>query len=411
MKRSTISIDDDRFNAAREHFSAGLAALQAGDAAQAEQALRQSLALLPGRASTLVNLAVALLRQGRAAEALPLLDEVLAHSPDDIDALGHRGAALNQLQQPQQAAPVFQHLVQVAPQRPEAWFHLAQTLQMLGRPEQALPAYERCLALQPGHAAACSQRGTALRELGRLDEAAAAFEQALALGDDAGFNAYYLAALRGRGAPPQAPQAYVQGLFDDYAGDFDRHLVDELDYHAPAALQRTLLGLGRTAFGEVLDLGCGTGLCAPLLRPLTRRLQGVDLSAAMLRAAAARGLYDELHQADLVQHLQTLASDNRYMDLLVAADVFIYLGDLAPLFAAAARVLAPGGLLAFSVEIAAPEQAFVLQSNLRYAHGEAALRRAAAAHGLQPLREERGLLRVEQSQPVAGQYWVLQRGA
>ncbi|MFT3818230.1 MAG: tetratricopeptide repeat protein [Rubrivivax sp.] len=407
--------DDDRFNAAREHFNTGLAALQAGQPAQAEQALRQSLALLPGRASTQLNLAVALLRQDRAAEALPLLDAVLAQTPDDVDALGHRGAALNQLQQPEQAAPVFQRLVQIAPQRPQAWFHLAQTLQMLGHPDQALPAYERCLALQPGHAAACSQRGTALRELGRLDEAAAAFEQALALGDDdAGFNAYYLAALRGgSGAPPQAPPAYVQGLFDDYAADFDRHLVDKLDYHAPAALQRLLLGpgIGRSAFGEVLDLGCGTGLCAPLLRPLAQRLLGVDLSAAMLRAAAARGLYDELQQADLVPHLQALAASGRRVELLVAADVLIYLGDLAPLFAAAARVLAPGGLFAFSVEIAPPEQPFVLQPSLRYAHGEAALRRLAAAHGLQPLRDERGLLRVEQGQPVAGQYWVLQAGA
>ena len=404
--------DDDRFNAAREQFNAGLAALQAGDAAQAEQALRRSLTLVPGRASTQLNLAVALLRQDRAADALPLLDAVLAQTPDDVDALGHRGAALNQLQQPAQAAPVFQRLVQIAPQRPQGWFHLAQTLQMLGDASRALAAYERCLALQPAHAAACSQRGTALRELGRADEAAAAFEQALALGDDdGGLNAYYLAALRGGDAPPQAPPAYVQGLFDDYAADFDRHLVDALEYHAPAALQRALLGLGRTAFDEVLDLGCGTGLCAPLLRALAGRLQGVDLSAAMLRAAAARGLYDELHQADAVQHLQALAAAGRRVELLVAADVFIYLGDLAPLFAAAARVLAPGGLLAFSVEIAAPEQPYRLQPSLRYAHGEAALRRLAAAHGLQPLHEERGLLRVEQSQPVVGQYWVLQSGA
>ncbi|MCA0239299.1 MAG: tetratricopeptide repeat protein [Proteobacteria bacterium] len=404
--------DADPFDRARERFNAGLAALQAGDAAQAEQALRQSLALLPGRPSTQLNLAVALLRQDRAAEALPLLDAVLADAPDDVDALGHRGAALNRLQQPEQAAPVFQRLVQLAPQRPEAWFHLAQTLQMLGHAEPALAAYERCLALRPDHAAACSQRGTALRELGRVDEAAAAFERALALGDDdGGLNAYYLAALRGGAAPPRSPPAYVQGLFDDYAGDFERHLVDELDYHAPAALQRALLGLGRSDFAEGLDLGCGTGLCAPLLRPLAGRLQGVDLSAAMLRAAAARGLYDELHQADVVQHLQALAAAGRQADLLVAADVLIYLGDLAPLFAAAARVLAPGGVLAFSVEIAAPEQPFVLQPSLRYAHGEAALRRLAAAHGLQPRHEERGLLRVEQAQPVVGQYWVLQRGA
>ena len=395
---------DDAFNAARQHFTAGLADLQAGRLADAEQALRASLALLPGRPSTLTNLAVALLRQGRADEALPLLDQVLAAEPQDVDALGHRAVALNALHRPEEACQVLDRLVQLAPQRPEAWFHQAQTLQVLDRAADALQAYDRCLALRPEHAAACSQRGTALRDLGRFDEAAAAFERALALGDDAGLNAYYLAALRGQAVPARAPRDYVERLFDDYAVDFDQHLVDTLGYCAPDVLQRLVVGLGRTGFDDVLDLGCGTGLCGPLLRPLARRLHGVDLSLAMLQAAAARGVYDQLHQADLADHL---ARTDERVDLLVAADVFIYVGDLAPVFAGAVRVLRPGGVLAFSVEPAPPDAPFVLQANLRYAHGEAALRRLAAAHGLQVRATERGVLRVDQGHEVQGQYWLL----
>ena len=167
----------DRFAAAREQFSTGLAHLQSGRLAPAEQAFRASLSLLPGRPSTLTNLAFTLLKLGRPAEALPLLDEVLAQSPQDTEALGHRGVALTELRRPAEACAAFEALVQRVPERPEAWFHLAQTRQMLDQPAAALDAYDRCVALRPNHGITWSQRGSALRELGRADEAAASFER------------------------------------------------------------------------------------------------------------------------------------------------------------------------------------------------------------------------------------------
>lgn len=400
-------MSDAVFAAARDHFLAGLAQLQAGHAAAAEAALRQSLALLPGRPSTLLNLAVALLHQGRPAEALPLLDQVLAAEPADADALGHRGMALLALRRSEDARAVLERLVTLAPGRPEAWFHLGQVRQQQGDPSGASDAFARCLALRPEHGAAWCQQGQALRELGRSDEAAASFERALALGDAPELNTYFLAALRGQAVPAHPPRAYVEALFDDYAPDFDRHLVDDLGYCAPEVLQRLVTGAAGAGFGSALDLGCGTGLCGPLLRPLAARLAGVDLSAAMVEAARARGVYDALHHADLVDHLT--ATDERH-DLVVAADVFIYVGDLAPVFDGVARVLRPGGLFAFSVEPAAPEAAFVLQPSLRYAHGERPIRALAARHGLAVLAHERGTLRADEVHPVQGGYWLLRAG-
>jgi predicted TPR repeat methyltransferase len=395
----------DRFDLARAQFSSGVDHLQAGRWQAAELAFRASLELLPGRPSALINLGATLLALDRPAEALPLLDQALAQLPHDTEALGHRGLALNRLHRPADACDDFEQLVQLAPQRPEAWFHLAQTRQMLDRLEAAVDAYDRCLALRPQHGASWSQRGTALKDLGRRDAAAASFERALALGDDPELNRYFLAAVRSTAAAPSgAPRAYVERLFDDYAADFDQHLVDRLGYQAPERLLRLVQGQGRGRFDEVLDLGCGTGLCAPLLRPLARRLTGVDLSAGMLEVARRRALYDELVQADLAQHL---ARTERRHDLLVAADVLIYLGDLAPVFAGARRVLRAGGLFAFSVEPADGDAAFVLQPSLRYAHGEAGLRALAASHGLQVLQAERGALRADQVHEVQGQYWLL----
>ncbi|MFO1329941.1 MAG: tetratricopeptide repeat protein [Rubrivivax sp.] len=399
--------DSATFAAAREQFQRGLAALQAGQSAEAEAAFRASLALLPGRPSTQVNLGVALLRQGRAAEALPLLDAVLAAQPDDVDALGHRGVALMALQRPAEAGQAFERVLKRAPERPEAWFHHGQVLQMGGRHDAALASYERCLALAPAHGRALSQRGSVLHELGRDDEAAASWQAALEAGDDAELNRYLLASLRRGPVPPASPRGWVQGLFDDYAADFDRHLVDELGYRAPEVLARLLVASGRAPFADALDLGCGTGLMAPLLRPMVERLHGVDLSGPMLDAARARGLYDRLTQGDLVEQLA--AEPPATADLVVAADVFIYIGDLAPAFAGLGRVLRTGGLCAFSIEPAPAGEAWVLQPSLRYAQGEAALRALAAAHGLQVQTLERGVLRQEQGQDVPGQFWLLQR--
>ncbi len=398
------AMTDDRFAAAREQFTTGLAHLQAGRLEPAERAFRASLVLLPGRPSTLTNLAATLLKLGRPADALPLLDEVLAQEPQDDEALGHRGVALNQLNRPADACVSLERLVQLAPARAEAWFHLAQSRQMLEQPAAALDAYERCLALRPTHGASWSQRGTALKDLERSDEAAASFERALALGDDADLNRYYLAAVRGGPAPASAPRAYVERLFDDYAADFDHHLVDQLGYCAPAVLLQLVLDQRYDRFDAVLDLGCGTGLCGALLRPLTRRLAGVDLSVAMLDVARGRAVYDELLQADLAEHL---AQTEQRHDLLIASDVMIYLGDLAPVFAGVRRVLRPGGVFAFSVEPAAAGQTFVLQPSLRYAHGEAAVLALAASHGLQVLCVDRGPLRADQVVEVQGQYFVL----
>lgn len=398
-------MSDAVFAAARDHFLAGLAHLQAGRPAEAESALRASLALLPGRPSTLMNLAVALLRQGRATDALPLLDQVLAAEPGDADALGHRGMALLALRRPHEAQAVFERLVTLAPSRPEAWFHLGQVRQQQADPAGACEAFARCLALRSDHGAAWCQHGQALRELGRSDEAAASFERALALGDAPVLNAYFLAALRGQAVPAQPPRAYVEALFDDYAPEFDRHLVDTLGYCAPEVLQRLVTGLGPAGFASALDLGCGTGLCGPLLRPLAARLVGVDLSGVMLQAAQRRGVYDALHHADGVDHLRATAERH---DLIVAADVFIYVGDLAPVFEGVARVLRPGGLFAFSVEPAAADVPYRLQPSLRYAHGEAGIRALAARHGLAVAAHEAGVLRADEAHPLQGGYWVLQ---
>ncbi len=366
---------DEAFERAKAEFLAGLACQQAQDYTQAERHYLASLAHLPDRPSTLVNLAATQLQLGRPAQALASADAALAGEPDSPEALLHRGSALAQL----------------------------------GRPAEALTTFER-LALQvPDHPLAWSHRGSLLRELGRTDEARAAFQQALRCGGDPELHRYYLAGVGSQDPPPAPPRAYVERLFDGYAGDFDEHLVGKLGYCAHTGLADRLCAcLGQERAQSALDLGCGTGLCGPLLRPLTQRLTGLDLSARMLTRSRERGVYDDLVQADAVEFLAAAPAG---FDLVVAADVLIYIGDPEPLFAALQHAMRRG-LFALTVEVCDDTPAgpgWQLLPSLRYAHVPAQLLTLARQKGFEPVTVEYGPVRHDQGQPVDGLYVVLQR--
>ncbi|MDH4392606.1 MAG: methyltransferase domain-containing protein [Aquabacterium sp.] len=363
------------FDQAKAEFLAGLASHQAGDFAMAQAHYEASLRLLPGRPSTLINLAATQLRRGHPEAALATADAALAIDPTAADALLHRGTALAQL----------------------------------GRAPEALVAFERLTMLEPAHPLAWSHRGSLLREMHRHQEATAAFREALRHGADPELHRYYLAGLGAEAAPSAPPRDYVERLFDNYADDFDTHLLGTLGYQA----HRELVGRVRRCadpggFDVALDLGCGTGLCGPLLRPLARHLTGLDLSSAMLGRSRTTGAYDRLEQADATQFLA--ATSDRF-DLMVAADVLIYIGDPGPLFAAAQRAM-QRGLFAFTVEATDDGGAgpgWRLLPSLRYAHSRPHLLGLAQAHGFEPVLVEQAQVRHDQGQAVDGLYMVLRR--
>ena len=283
---------------------------------------------------------------------------------------------------------------------------LGQTLQHLARPIEALEAYERALALDPQLGAAWTLRGHVLRQAGRLADASVCFNNAIACGEDVASHQYFLGALGLGALPDSAPPAFVRELFDEYAERFEAELVDTLHYRGHEQVCAPLATLHPAPFATALDLGCGSGLAASLLRPLARRLTGIDLSPRMIERAAATQLYDELQVAELLEHLRTTATRP---DLVVACDVFIYLGNLAPVFAAVARVLAPAGLFAFTVEAGEADAGYDLLPALRYAHSEAYLRDLARAHGLGVLRCERAPLRHGRDAAIDGFFVHLQQ--
>ena len=238
--------------------------------------------------------------------------------------------------------------------------------------------------------------------IGELDYADGIFKRWLNL-DPGNPRARHLrAALLGRDVPERCSESFVVHEFDTFSHSFDE-VLQGLEYRAPAlvaaALDDELPGTDATL--EVLDAGCGTGLCGPLLRRRARRLVGVDLAGGMLTKAHHRGAYDELVQSELASYMQAHPGA---FDAVVASDVLVYFGALEPVFGAIAQALRPAGALVVTVELLQADTAagYHLNSSGRYSHTEAYLGRLSSSFGLQTRAMATEVLRLEGGAPVHG---------
>jgi predicted TPR repeat methyltransferase len=373
----------------------------------------RALALQSSYPEAWCHRAIVLNDLGRHADAAASAEQALAARPGYADARVALGHALQALERYAEAIATYDRALAAAPpaQQPEIWCARGAAQKKSGMLAHALDSYEHALRLRPDYAMAEHYRANVLRALDRRAEAIAAYRRARELGADPAGIAFALAALGEGALPAAAPLEYVKGLFDQYAGHFDRHLVGTLGYRTPELLGELLHDHPGAApmLAAALDLGCGTGLCAPLLRPMARRLAGVDLSEKMLEKAREAGLYDELACADIVDWLRQRGAE---WDLVLAADVLVYIGDLAPLFDGVARVLRPGGRFAFSVESLAAESTagYAITASNRFAHAPAYVRACAGAAGLTVVEQRDAVLRHEHGAEVGGLLFLLGSG-
>jgi predicted TPR repeat methyltransferase len=289
-------------------------------------------------------------------------------------------------------------------------FEWADGLLGRGEPRAAADLLEETLARAPAFIAGWFLLGHARDQAGERRGAIAAYRRALALDPKDRLGAgLRLARLGARKALGAMPRAYVRTLFDQYAARFERELRDALHYRGPDLLREAIDGVfgADRRFARVLDLGCGTGLMGEVMRGRADELVGVDLSPAMLAAAERKRIYDRLVVGDLVSFL---ATEDRPFDLIVAADVFVYLDDLVPALRSAARRLAASGAIAFSAETHA-ENGVILRDTLRFAHGEPHLRAAAAEAALDVAYLAKASTRIEKNSPVEGLLAVLRAAA
>jgi predicted TPR repeat methyltransferase len=266
---------------------------------------------------------------------------------------------------------------------------------------------EQALELAPSWAPLWLALAEAREKLGRT-EAAAAYAEAAALDRSGALGAQlHLARIAAASAPKAAPESYVRALFDEYAERFEAHLTRTLAYRGPALLECALERVGAVHFETVIDLGCGTGLCGDEFRRISRYLAGVDLSPCMIEAARAKRIYDRLAVASNQDFLRAEPAGSA--SLVLAGDVLVYCGDLAPILAAVRRVLAPLGYFAFTLQHA-PAGTYRVGPDLRYAHGEDYVRDIARESALDVILLEQLTTRVEAGTPVPGLLVVARAG-
>ncbi len=249
-------------------------------------------------------------------------------------------------------------------------FDFGRDLQLRGDLSAAADLMTQAAELEPGFASAWFSLGELREQLGDREEAINAYRHARDA-DPADRHGAKLRLMQlGAEDLSEMPAGYVAALFDQYAPKFDKALVDDLDYRGPLVLLKAVLtarqaGRLPARFQRAIDLGCGTGLAAQEFASVVDEFIGIDLSSGMIERARATGLYERLDIADMLQGLR--GETDASADLVMAADAFVYVPDLAPIVGEAARVLQPQGMLAFTVE-AHSGDGIVLGRSLRYAH-------------------------------------------
>ena len=333
----------------------------------------------PGAAQAHIERGNALCTSGQHAAGIAAYQRAIAADPSRADAHYRAGLAWRDQEQFDAAIASYQRALELKPDYPEAHNNLGVVLQLQNRLEDARSCYRRAVELTPDFSQPYINLGRLCEILGARDEASRCYRRAIAAAVEPETFRHFLNAAEGV-TTGRAPAAYARTVFDNFAAHFDHRLVDDLNYRIPQILCERIIALCGPHKLRVLDLGCGTGLCGTHLTDACALLVGVDVSPAMLAKAAELKRYDALAEQDIAEYL--LAAPAAAFNVVLAADVFVYMGDLAAVFVEVARVLDAGGVFAFSIERTAAGGDFMLQPNGRYVQSAAYISRIAAASGL-----------------------------
>lgn len=393
---------------AESQSALGQALAHAGHVSGATEALTRAMALEPRRSDQALLLAALLREQGRLDDAQRVLSAFLQQTPGSRSVQQALAEILG-MQGGYESAVALGRELALSGALPEGFLkQFCDWLAHTGAHREAIQHLTRHVALHADDAAGWLQLGDLWLAVQEMPKATTAWGHYRTLCPDD--PAQTAARLTGSGVPQDAALSpdYVRALFDGYADKFDQDLQGKLRYCVPELLHAAV---GRvrndTASScDILDLGCGTGLCGKVFAARIRHLTGVDLSPKMLNRAAATGLYHDLVAADIVPWVR---ATEKTFDLVLAADVLVYLGDLDPLFMAVRRVLRPGGLFAGTVEQLPADESekFLLRPQRRYAHAENYLTNLAKNCNFTLQTLEACTPRYESGRPVQGLLFVV----
>jgi len=380
----------------------GLLAAQLNEPDNALPLFEQAIALNPAVPEYYANYGNALLVKSRIEEAEAAFAKAISLRPDFPEALMNLAMVRRNRGDLEHAERLLCRSLELRPDWPDAQINLANVALAQRQFDKATELFARALKAEPGYVQAYEGFARAACRAGRLDEAAAAFQWLLTYEPENAVARHLLAACIADPHYEKASEAYVRRLFNHYAPHFDDSLT-HLQYQAPQLIADRLAEfVAPEGSLSILDAGCGTGLCAALLRPFAARLVGVDLSAGMLREAGKRKLYDNLVEAELGAYM---AAHPLSFDVIVVCDTLVYHGRLEDSVAAAATALQPDGRLLFTLEQLAVDSgncSYRLMSTGRFCHNVAYVRATLAKVGLVDVTSETIVPRLECGEPVPG---------
>ncbi len=389
------------------YYNLGLALTGQGRFDEARAHYKKALKLNPNDAAAHHNLGAVLVKQGRPEEAERSFGKALEANPDSAEFHNSFGAVLIGQGRLDEAAGCFLAALNIDPLHVEANHNLGATFMEKNQMDEAIGCFRKVLEIDPGHANTHNNLGIVLMVEGRDEEALAAFRRGLELEPSNASASHMVAAMSGE-TTETAPPDFVRKLFAVYAPRFDEHLVDDLGYKVPTLMCEAV---GKVAdqgelFVRGLDLGCGTGLVAEVFADRIEEIDGIDLSPSMLERATSKNLYSTVHLGDIHEVLQSLEFEQVHYDLVLAADTFVYIGDLARVFAAVKRVTTVEGRFVFSVE-GLDDGAYVLRTSGRYAHSDAYIEALASDTGFTIEFRQPVTVRTENEFPIGGTIFIL----
>lgn len=409
---------------------------QARELDDAEELYRTILGQYPRFPEALHFLGLLRHQKGDNAQAIRLIEQAIAEAPAYSDAHNNLGNIFNRLEDFEKAADSYSQALELNPDNAAAFNNFGVVLSQLSRIEDAIEAFSKAIALMPGNAEFYRNLGNAYKKQGEFAKCIEAYRQVIGLKPYNAENYENLCAamcLQGKAEDaivlvkewlehdpanplalhrlrsytgefdlPRASDEYIVQTFDDFADSFDM-VLKRLEYKAPFLVSdavKEIFSQAETGL-DILDAGCGTGLCGPLLKPYAKYLAGVDLSAKMLEKAKKRGCYDDLLHAELTE---CIASYPARCDVIVSADTLVYFGDLQAVCLAAASALVPAGHFVFTLERTEENiaQGFKIQPHGRFGHTEAYVENVLMLAGLAPILLEKVMLRYEGGVPVDG---------
>lgn len=382
----------------------GAANKSVGNIDEALNAFKKTTSLNPNYADGFNNLGVMLYEAGEISKAILAYQKAISIKPKYPDALNNLGNAFFKQQNWKEAIVAFKDAIAIKPDYAEAFYNLGNTLYAQSNWASAITKYQKAIAIRPRYAEAFSGIGNAHKQLEEYEEAKAAFRIAISIRPDDEITKHMIAALEGQ-TNAKAPARYVEDLFDEHASNFENSLLYELDYNLPRILADILVQQSKSkTLGKVLDLGCGTGLVGNELRGACDYLEGVDLSQSMLDLALSKNVYDKLSKYEIIEYLDYKTLE---FDYFIAADVFIYFGDLSEVFEIIKSKSKRTAKLVFTTEHSdGPD--YSLQKTGRFSHSKRYIELLCNQFGWQLSHFSKLNLRKEKQNYIAGALYIVE---